>query len=33
MGGRGLQLVRSLCKEIVFQGRGNKVEASYTFNV
>ncbi len=29
MGGRGLQLVRSLCKEVVFHGSGNKVEATY----
>ena len=29
MGGRGLQLVRSLCKEVIFHGSGNKVEATY----
>ena len=29
MGGRGLHLVRSLCKEVVFHGSGNKVEATY----
>jgi len=29
MRGRGLQLVRSLCKAVVFHGSGNKVEATY----
>ena len=29
MGGRGLQLVRSLCREVVFRGCGNQVEAIY----
>jgi len=29
MGGRGIQLARSLCKEVVFHGCGNKVEATY----
>ena len=29
MGGRGLQLVRSLCRKVVFHGSGNQVEATY----
>ena len=29
MGGRGIQLIRSLCKEILFHGSGNEVEAIY----
>jgi serine phosphatase RsbU (regulator of sigma subunit)/anti-sigma regulatory factor (Ser/Thr protein kinase) len=29
MGGRGIKLVRSLCKQTVFHGSGNQVEATY----
>ncbi len=29
LGGRGIELVRSLCKEVVFHGTGNIVEAVY----
>ena len=29
MGGRGIQLVRSMCKEVTFHGKGNVVEAVY----
>ena len=30
-GGRGIRLVRSFCKELVYQGRGNQVEAVYVW--
>ena len=29
MGGRGIQLIRSICKDLVFYGKGNIVEAVY----
>ena len=29
MGGRGIALIRSLCKEVVYHGNGNMVEATY----
>lgn len=31
LGGRGIRLVRSLCKEIKYMGRGNKVQAVYSW--
>jgi serine phosphatase RsbU (regulator of sigma subunit) len=31
LGGRGIRLVRSFCKEFVYQGRGNRVEAVYVW--
>ena len=32
LGGRGIQLVRSLCRELVFHGKGNGVEAVYVWS-
>ena len=31
LGGRGIPLVRSVCEEVVFLGRGNRVEAVYPY--
>ena len=31
MGGRGIPLVRSLCRELVYQGTGNRVKAVYVW--
>jgi len=31
LGGRGIRLVHSFCKEFVYQGRGNRVEAVYVW--
>ena len=31
LGGRGIRLVRSFCKEFVYQGRGNRVKAVYVW--
>ena len=32
LGGRGIPLLRSLCKELVYHGRGNRVEAVYVWS-
>ena len=32
IGGRGIPLVRSLCQELVYQGRGNRVKAIYAWS-
>ena len=32
LGGRGIGLVRSLCQELVYQGRGNRVKAVYVWS-
>ena len=32
LGGRGIPLLRSLCKELVYQGRGNRVEGVYVWS-
>jgi hypothetical protein len=32
LGGRGIPLLRSLCQELVYQGRGNRVKAVYVWS-
>jgi PAS domain S-box-containing protein len=32
LGGRGIPLVRSFCKEVVYKGKGNQVEAVYVWS-